>query len=164
MLYARTRSKRLDLQTGSCPPAVWDTVLSYDLRTWPEGGLLRFPREDVLKLFPDPNGEIKGEPIEELGTSNPLFPEARGSAPAPNARQPRMSDKDMKTKLPTFLQELQVKSQQNRERFNQVFAWAEAIDHFKRQIDRGEFRKIYNANGLQQPVGRPPRNKTPPKS
>ena len=47
------------------PPAVWDTVLSHDLRTWPEGGLLRFPREDVLRLFPYPTvDENKTESVK----------------------------------------------------------------------------------------------------
>jgi hypothetical protein len=89
-------------------------------------------REDVLKLSPDTTGELKGGPIEELGTSNPLFSEARGSAPAPDARRPRMSIRDIQTKLPTFLKDLQAKSQQNREPFNQEIALAAARDHFNR--------------------------------
>jgi hypothetical protein len=101
---------------------------------------------------------------EDAGASNPSFSGGRASAPEPSAPERHMSLIDMRTKLPPFLKELQAKSQQNQERFNQESALEAATYHFSRQIDRPRFREIYNSNGLQQKVGRPRRNKIPPNS
>jgi hypothetical protein len=44
------------------PAAAWDTVLSHDFRTWPT---VRFPREEMLKLFSDATvGGTNDEPIK----------------------------------------------------------------------------------------------------
>jgi hypothetical protein len=90
--------------------------------------------------------------------------ETRESPPtAPlSARNPRMSDSDIKKKLPLFLKELEVEFHQKGLVFNQVTARAAAQDRLKKFIDRPNFRRVYAGAGLAQRAG--PRQKFAPKS
>lgn len=71
------------------------------------------------------------------------------------ARKPRMSDTDMKRKLPPFLRQLRAEWELQIWRFNQQIAKEAAEAHFMKIIDRSQFRAVYKGADLNQKGVRP---------